>query len=489
MEMKYTQDVSPRLLVTPSLCYSPLSLTNNDPCSKTPTPPTEPASKATAPHPRTNRVKRPHTKSRRGCFNCKSRRIKCQETKPACDNCIHKDLDCLYPIEGDQELGLMVTRSQSQIKRSSQSSPRGGEVLSPSPAASSVSTMPFTGDDLRFWHHFLIDARPHLPFGSEDAWLSQVPAFAHECPPLLHAMLSLGASHCSLTTPNGSQYGPVAIAHRGKAIKALSAILAKGDNSTVAEMDGALATCYTLTFQAHHMSDGVVDFAVMVRGCGLVTYWYLQQHRESVIFPILPHDQTIQMITSWLPWEPQQIQDEDTINSCIETLDTLQPFLQSPAHHAFYNSLRLAYQAMLLSHRHAFAQLSMIYVAWGLMNNVEFLTFIAPGNHVSRALFMHYIIVDSFLLPVHQEIGRVRNIKYFGGHFLIYRWAETIYEGLPESLQKFVVDLLRVLAVHLVSEVALQRDIYPKWNHHIPAFMDWARKHVSPDDFKLYNIE
>ncbi|QDS68130.1 hypothetical protein FKW77_010264 [Venturia effusa] len=28
-----------------------------------------------------------HTKSRRGCFNCKRRKIKCQETQPACGNC------------------------------------------------------------------------------------------------------------------------------------------------------------------------------------------------------------------------------------------------------------------------------------------------------------------------------------------------------------------------------------------------------------------
>ncbi|KAL2840907.1 C6 zinc finger domain protein [Aspergillus pseudodeflectus] len=491
MEMEYTQDVSPGFLVpTPSFRYSPVPIASSDLSSKTPTPPAEPVLKASTPQPRTNRVKRPHTKSRGGCFNCKSRRIKCQETKPACANCIHKDLDCFYPTDAGQGRSLVASRTQSQIQRSSHSaSPRSGELSSPSPGACPVSTMPFTGDDLRFWHHFLIDARPHLPFGSEDAWLSRVPAFAHECPALLHAMLSLGASHCSLTAPNGAQYGPVAIAHRGKALKALSAVLAKGDDSTVAEMDGALATCYTLTFQAHHMSDGVVDFAVMVRGCGLVTQWYLQQRRDSAIFPIQSNDNTIQMITSWLPWEPQHIQDEDKIISCIAALDSLQPFLQSPAHHAFYNALRLAYQAMVMSHRDAFTRLSMIYVTWGLMDNVEFLTFIAPGNHVSRALFVHYILVDSFLLPVHTEIGRARNLKYGGGHFMIYRWAETVYAGLPESLQELVVDTLRVLAVHLLSEVATHRETFPMWLHHIPAFMDWARKRVLPDEMVLYNVE
>ncbi|CEL10483.1 hypothetical protein ASPCAL13602 [Aspergillus calidoustus] len=84
MEMEYTQDVSPGFLVpTPSFRYSPVPIASGDLSSKTPTPPAEPVLKASTPQPRTNRVKRPHTKSRGGCFNCKSRRIKCQETKPA----------------------------------------------------------------------------------------------------------------------------------------------------------------------------------------------------------------------------------------------------------------------------------------------------------------------------------------------------------------------------------------------------------------------
>jgi Fungal Zn(2)-Cys(6) binuclear cluster domain len=38
-----------------------------------------------------------HTKSRRGCYNCKRRRIKCQETQPACGHCVKGGLKCEYP--------------------------------------------------------------------------------------------------------------------------------------------------------------------------------------------------------------------------------------------------------------------------------------------------------------------------------------------------------------------------------------------------------
>jgi hypothetical protein len=135
------------------------------------------------------RVKRAHTKSRQGCFNCKSRRIKvrvltfilskqklnsirqCQETKPACKNCVRKELDCVYPGKGDRKWRL-VAANQRQLQRQT-------ETLSSS-MSPHISTTPFTGDDLRFWHHFLVNAQPGLPIGDEDTWSSEIPALAHE---------------------------------------------------------------------------------------------------------------------------------------------------------------------------------------------------------------------------------------------------------------------------------------------------------------------
>jgi hypothetical protein len=37
--------------------------------------------------PSTNRKRKAHTKSRRGCSSCKMRRVKCDEKKPACQQC------------------------------------------------------------------------------------------------------------------------------------------------------------------------------------------------------------------------------------------------------------------------------------------------------------------------------------------------------------------------------------------------------------------
>ncbi|KAM5384332.1 hypothetical protein ACJZ2D_001637 [Fusarium nematophilum] len=39
-------------------------------------------------------ARRPHRKSRNGCFNCKRRKVKCDEVKPACANCVRFGIPC-----------------------------------------------------------------------------------------------------------------------------------------------------------------------------------------------------------------------------------------------------------------------------------------------------------------------------------------------------------------------------------------------------------
>lgn len=72
-----------------------------------------PGTSPTMQAPRQRLERRGHTKSRRGCYNCKRRRIKvriffsfsramlttfqCQETRPACGHCTKTGLKCEYP--------------------------------------------------------------------------------------------------------------------------------------------------------------------------------------------------------------------------------------------------------------------------------------------------------------------------------------------------------------------------------------------------------
>ena len=52
---------------------------------------------ALQPQPRKPIPRKGHTKSRRGCYNCKRRRIKCNERHPECSHCTKAGLRCEYP--------------------------------------------------------------------------------------------------------------------------------------------------------------------------------------------------------------------------------------------------------------------------------------------------------------------------------------------------------------------------------------------------------
>lgn len=102
-----------------------------------------------------------HTKSRRGCFSCKKRKIKCQETKPRCENC--------------QKVGIICEYSRSAVDSLV-------KFLSPTPQVVPLQSTPtiLSMEDLRSFHHFLFRAYPRLPVGASRVWTVEIPQFAHE---------------------------------------------------------------------------------------------------------------------------------------------------------------------------------------------------------------------------------------------------------------------------------------------------------------------
>lgn len=120
-----------------------------------------------------------HTKSRRGCFNCKRRKIKCQEERPECGHCKKSGLKCEYPM-----------RHQWAHERSNEMSDQALEQVVQRPAQLVVQISDnhgtFSLSDMKLFHHFLIAAYPHLPLGFEKAWTTEFPSVAHQVsPPLL----------------------------------------------------------------------------------------------------------------------------------------------------------------------------------------------------------------------------------------------------------------------------------------------------------------
>ncbi|KAK6499991.1 hypothetical protein TWF481_010348 [Arthrobotrys musiformis] len=104
-------------------------------------------------------TRRHHSKSRHGCRLCKEKRIKCDEGKPICDNCVRVSGACVYekiageipgkPVrirkkrqvsDGDPSASEFITVSSSDIAARGIEILRGRAILSPPGSSSAVSS-------------------------------------------------------------------------------------------------------------------------------------------------------------------------------------------------------------------------------------------------------------------------------------------------------------------------------------------------------------
>lgn len=103
--------------------------------------------------------RRGHLKSRLGCFNCKRRRVKCNEKRPCCEHCRRLDLVCTYP-----------TSANTSPTTPTAATSIGNVRKNPTCLAL---------EELRFYHQFLTRSFPTLPFHGEELWM-KCTAMSHE---------------------------------------------------------------------------------------------------------------------------------------------------------------------------------------------------------------------------------------------------------------------------------------------------------------------
>lgn len=82
----------------------------------TPMPPTPPADE------KPYHAKRPHRKSRLGCRNCKTRKVKCDEKKPSCRNCTLRKETCVYPSQSNPSAPARSTAGSASASASASAS-------------------------------------------------------------------------------------------------------------------------------------------------------------------------------------------------------------------------------------------------------------------------------------------------------------------------------------------------------------------------------
>jgi hypothetical protein len=252
----------------------------------------------------------------------------------------------------------------------------------------------------------------------------------------MHAILCLGASHLSLISPGGHSYTTRAVEHRGKALKYLSSALTSPNQPNRTDLDLIVAATYALTFQANYMTDGLIDFAVMVRGCSIVTRYLLTQYQCSEMFKLLMPNDIYAHVWPLLSAEP--CHSPEMIDACIRTLEAIQPLLQGDIpRHITYSAILSTYQAMKVSAQQAFIAFTFIYNSWENMVDREFIELLNPSDPVSSLLLIHFVAATIMMRPIF-EMLRPDLVNTPQDALANHHWGIHRYESIPARFRGLV---------------------------------------------------
>ncbi|KAG8664777.1 transcription factor [Fusarium poae] len=180
--------------------------------------------------------RRHHRKSRNGCANCKSRRVKCDEQKPQCLNCARRELRCSFlPPDSSHAASPCGTLGSASSTPAcdailvaqvpSPSLPDAPQTLSPEPASEGLDI-----EDFSLLHHYTVFTSHTLAIvpGLDTFMRINLPRIAFSNNFLLHGTLAIAALHLSRFKRNASEanlYMMKALHHYGTALRTATSLM------------------------------------------------------------------------------------------------------------------------------------------------------------------------------------------------------------------------------------------------------------------------
>ncbi|KAK6083525.1 hypothetical protein SCUP515_01776 [Seiridium cupressi] len=201
--------------------------------------------------------RRSHTKSRKGCENCKRRHIRCDENFPQCRNCTKHKVRCPYqdvPVADDRSATpdkpdlLWNPEIEAAIGswRATGIFPFPGLNIYPTP-----DPQYFTNEELRLIYHLaaICQDLSSIDASGFTLWTRQVPTImkigaTHRY--VMEALLAFSAMHIAFLT-DCPMVGNMAYVHRGSALKGLQEAITSFSRET---SDAVLAASLVLSWQA-----------------------------------------------------------------------------------------------------------------------------------------------------------------------------------------------------------------------------------------------
>jgi hypothetical protein len=300
--------------------------------------------------------------------------------------------------------------------------------------------------DMRFFHHFLTAAYPHLPVDNDHVWVNEIPQLAEQHEYLMHALLSLGASHLSRLT--GIDYRRESLTHRGQAIAGLNHALSQP--ACLYGADAMLASCYALAFQASHMGDGLSDFITMIRGCALTTE-KIKEEQAPTAFRLQPDWHFKDMAPRLQDLPP--VEPELLVAGC-NALDDIRPFLSGSTEIDFHTALNDVLISLQISPASGYEEWAGVYAVWYQLCHDSFKTFLDPNNLVAQLLLAYFVGVQLLMVPLAIQEGPHRTdssrLRVLQGTI---EWAQGIFDRLEESVWSKHLSWPKLIIAAVTAEI------------------------------------
>ncbi|KAM0545345.1 hypothetical protein ACHAPJ_011417 [Fusarium lateritium] len=341
-------------------------------------------------------------KTRRGCFNCKRRHVKCSEHRPECVGCRRMSLQCVYPAP-----------------------------LVPTPRKiPSAPVVKVCLDHLRFFQHFLVEAYPPHPYGASSVW-QDVAALSHEYEFLASSLLALAAQH--LTVFNKADYSVQALGLRISAIKGLNDALSQ-PCCTAADADARYAAIISLTFQSSYMPDGLMEFVAMMRGWMIISTTLVTDSRAS-LFSRFTRQSFVESMEQ-LVKKQCTAEDEAAIEGFLASLRVLQPLLRGNAELQYLSKLQDLAVLSKSSPRDALLELVPCYALTNKMTDEEYASFTDPFNYGARILLAHFMMLNHML---EECVLSNTSRRYAFSKKITQSWILNIGRELPDGYQRYMI--------------------------------------------------
>ncbi|KAF7717235.1 Fungal Zn(2)-Cys(6) binuclear cluster domain-containing protein [Penicillium ucsense] len=188
--------------------------------------------------------RRCHTKSRKGCVQCKERHIKCDEHRPTCSLCVKRELTCTYVSPPPRRKPTTDISQPASIRSAS-------ATLSPPVMVSRLPRL----EEMRLLHHALMVTSPTFIQDDIDRefWQMVVPRIATDHGYVLDGFLAVAALHlASLEPGRSSHWLETALRYQNSAIIGLRQHLATSEQNRE-----ALFSCSVLNLVFVTASPGI----------------------------------------------------------------------------------------------------------------------------------------------------------------------------------------------------------------------------------------